>query len=564
MQDKGATPPPGRTLSEDVLGATFWNTLLLPLRVLVNLFTSVVYYQVLLRAEVGALLVLQNLANTLGIYIDLGIERTLPRFLSEVERSRGRSGVARLLRQALTAKAAILAPVVVCLLLLATPLARWQAARQRAAAAAEDALSERFTGEAQREAREKAASDRALAAELEARRYLFLGAVALLIAVGALHDVFMQSLNAFFRRREWNAITLLGNLLQPVLVATLVLLGFGIPGVLSGLLVTPLVCLGLSARATRRVVAALKAEPAGPAEPSKDLRPRFVRYAAFDYLVQLGTWLYDLPFLVLFAARSLRLEEVAVVGFAYKFAKDFLTYVYWPLIGLVTPVLARVRARDSETALRDAYASLVRILGLVLVPAGVGLCLLTPRLIAALYPKFVEASPLAVVFVAFVFLDMSLGVAQTTLMTLDRFRPLLLLRATALSSPLVLALALPRFGLMGAAWGMGLVRVLPPLLITLYASRALGLPFPLRFLGRLALASLAFALPLRLLLGSPPAAAATGPSVAALLPLVGYAFLGAAVFLLALKALGGLDPDDRRRLSELRLPVGRWLARLIG
>ena len=60
---------------------------------------------------------------------------------------------------------------------------------------------------------------------------------------GAFHDVFMQSLNAFFRRREWNAITLVGNLLQPVLVASAVLLGYGVTGVLFGLVVTPLLCL---------------------------------------------------------------------------------------------------------------------------------------------------------------------------------------------------------------------------------------------------------------------------------------------------------------------------------
>jgi O-antigen/teichoic acid export membrane protein len=560
--DREASPPPKRTLSEDVFGATLWNSLLLPLRVAVSLFTSVVYYQVLPRPEVGVILLLQNLANTLGLYIDLGIERTLPRFLPEVEEGRGRGGVGRILRHALTAKVAILLPVVASLFLLATPLARSLSERQRATAQAEQLRAERLSGEAQRQASDKAGADLALAGEVETRRYLFLGAVALLIACGALHDVFMQSLNAFFRRREWNAITLVGNLLQPVLVSTLVLLGFGIPGVLVGLVATPLVGLALSARAVRRMMGELRPTQ-GPQDLPADLRPRFVRFAATDYLFQLSTWLYDLPFLVLFAAQRLSFEALAVLGFSYKFAKDFLTYVYWPLIGLVTPVLARVRARGSDTALKDAYASLVRILGLVLIPAGVGLCLLTPHLVRALYPKFLEASPLAVVFVAFVFLDMLLGVAQTTLMTLERYRPLLILRATALCSPLVLAVTLERFGLVGAAWGMSFLRVLPPLLITLFAWRVLGLAFPLGFLGRVALASLAFALPLRYWLGPPPTAGVLAPQVLAVVPLLGYAALGALVFLLALKATGGLHPDDRRRLFELRLPFKDGLARLV-
>jgi hypothetical protein len=61
-----------------------------------------------------------------------------------------------------------------------------------------------------------------------------------------------------------------------------------------------------------------------------------------------------------------------------------------------------------------------------------------------------------------VFLDMLISVAQTALMTLERYRPLLL-RASALLSPLVLALGLAHFGLPGAAGSMGIARALPPL-----------------------------------------------------------------------------------------------------
>ena len=114
---------------------------------------------------------------------------------------------------------------------------------------------------------------------------------------------------------------------------------------------------------------------------------------------------------MLFAAGRLPLAQVAVLGFAYKYAKDFLIYAFWPLVGLVQPVLARVRARDSDEALRDAYQSLVRIVWLVLMPAGAGLLVLSPRLIAALYPRYAEASGLATLFVAFVFAETLLHVA---------------------------------------------------------------------------------------------------------------------------------------------------------
>jgi O-antigen/teichoic acid export membrane protein len=134
--------PPGRTLTENVVGATLWNTLLLPARAVVSLFTSVVYYSVLSRSDVGLIFLLQGLANTLGVYVDLGIERTLPRFLPEVDAARGRAGVSRLLGRALIAKLLVLLPVLLGLFVFSDELVRALAERQlsSAAPASADAL----------------------------------------------------------------------------------------------------------------------------------------------------------------------------------------------------------------------------------------------------------------------------------------------------------------------------------------------------------------------------------------------------------------------------------------
>jgi O-antigen/teichoic acid export membrane protein len=293
---------------------------------------------------------------------------------------------------------------------------------------------------------------------------------------------------------------------------------------------------------------------------------RFGRFAAFTWLIALTTWLYDLPFLVLFAAESLPLDQVAVLGFAYKYAKDFVIYAFWPLVGLVQPVLARIRARDSAEALRDAYRSLVRIAWLVLMPAGVGLVVLSPRLIAALYPRYAVGAPLASFFVACVFAEALLHVAPLVMMTAERYRAVLLSRLFGLLSVPALLLLMPRYGMAGAALAVGVVRLLPALFATLYTSRRMGLPLPLRFGGRVLLACAAFALPLFLLLGGGPGPAFDPRQPAqllALLPLFGLSLVGAAIFVLALRATGGLEPDDRRRLLALNLPAKALLSRLL-
>ena len=548
---------PARTLSEDVFGATLWNTLLLPARIVVSLLTSVVYYGVLSRSQIGVLFLLQNLANSLGVYADLGIERTLPRFLPEVEHAQGRSGVRRLLRRVLDVKLLVVAPVVVGLLVFAGPLAKRLAARQRGEAQA--ALQSADPG-----LQERARTDLALADLLESRSLLLLLAVAVLVVCGALHDVFMQTLASFFKRREWNLITLVGSLMQPLLVAAMVLLGLGVPGVLAGLVLTPLVGLFLSGRAARHTTQGLK--EVAPPHPLAPLLPRFARFSGFTWLIQLTTWLYDLPFLVLFAARTLSLGEVALLGFAYKFAKDFVIYVFWPLVGLVQPVLARIKARESEAAMADAYRSLVRIVWLVVLPAGVGLSLVTPPLLAALYPKYAEGAGLAVLFVAFVFADALLHVATLVMMTAERYRAVLLSRLLGLLSVPAILWLMPRYGMLGAALAVGVVRLLPALVTTGYVSLRMGLALPLRFGLRLVVACVAFAVPLAILLragtskGFDPA---LGPRLLSLLPLFGVALLGAALFLVALKATGGLEADDRRRLLELNLPAKKWLARIV-
>ena len=214
----------------------------------------------------------------------------------------------------------------------------------------------------------------------------------------------------------------------------------------------------------------------------------------------------------------------------------------------------------------DAYRSLVRIVWLVVLPAGVGLSLVTPPLLAALYPKYAEGAGLAVLFVAFVFADALLHVATLVMMTAERYRAILLSRLLGLLSVPAILWLMPRYGMLGAALAVGVVRLLPALVTTGYVSLRMGLALPLRFGLRLVVACVAFAVPLAILLragtskGFDPA---LGPRLLSLLPLIGVALLGAALFLVALKATGGLEADDRRRLLELNLPAKKWLARIV-
>src|SRR5258705_11705396 len=73
-------------------------------------------------AEYGVLALLTGLTATIGLYADLGIERSLPRFIPEVERREGRAGVARFLWRVIGLKLILVLLCIVGLQLFSAPL----------------------------------------------------------------------------------------------------------------------------------------------------------------------------------------------------------------------------------------------------------------------------------------------------------------------------------------------------------------------------------------------------------------------------------------------------------
>ena len=63
--------------------------------------------------------------------------------------------------------------------------------------------------------------------------------------------------------------------------------------------------------------------------------------------------------------------------------------------------------------------------------------------------------------------------------------------------------------------------------------------------------------------GTPAVSGGAITKVAALVPLVGVALLGAALYVAFLRALGGLHADERRRILALPLPLKDVLRRVL-
>jgi O-antigen/teichoic acid export membrane protein len=547
-------------LGQQVAQAMAWNTMLAPLKTVVELAANLIILNVLLLPQVGVLRLVTSAAGILGVWVDLGIDRSLPRFIPELEQQRGRAAVGRFM-------AWIFAVKVLLLLLFSAvflAFAGWFIETLLIGGIAD--LSDRFD----------AATRSALEQEITALTPWLIGAVLALVALGSFYDGLMAFLVSYFRQRAWNLITIAGDLIQPTLTATLVLAQWGIAGVLVAIVVTPVISVtlagwqvlnGLLERQARtsEPAAPLVAEPtpAPPAAPPPGgpLWRRFALYTGVSNVLNLSDMFVSWTFAI-FLLGNPALAALYSVGTAM--VRQALALLYRPLVGIQVPLFARVRGGDGS--LPEAYAAVGRILALIMLPGGVGLVLLAHELILVQYPQYAPAALVIYILTPCLFLETFLSSAQIVLQVYERYRLLLLSRApTLLALPLMLWAA-PRYGLVGAALSVGLGRVLFGLTAALLAQRVLPLRYSWRFFGRVALAALAMAgvvLLLRWALGLEHIGPGLGERLLAAGALVAVIAGGALSFVLALRLLGGIEPADRRWIAESRLPLRRWIVRVL-
>ncbi|NJN67736.1 MAG: hypothetical protein HC884_14010 [Chloroflexaceae bacterium] len=529
-----------------------WNTLLAPLKTVTELGATIVLLNILPLPHIGLLRLVSSAAASLGIWVDAGIDRSLPRFIPELEQHQGRAAVGRFMVAILAIKT---------LLLLLFGLVFWRFSPHFVAYLSRQVqnLPERF--ETAQSALQNILTD--LAPWL-------IATVLVLVILGNFYDGLMAYLIGYFRQRAWNLIGLIGSLMQPVLAALLVLLGKGVGGVLVAMVVTPVVSVALAGWQVVTNQHRQTAPPTSrPSPPSPECPPasrslpwwRFFVYTAMSNVLNLSDYVMSWYF----AAFLLHdLAQVALYTTGTAMVRQALALLYTPLVGIQVPLFTRVRGGDGR--LPDAYAAVGRILAAILIPGGAGLLLLSHDLILVQYPQYGGATLVIFVLTPCLFLESFLSSAQIILQVYERYWLLLLPRAlTLLVVPLLVWVA-PHYGLVGVALAIGGGRVIIGLVTALVAQGAFSLRYSWGFFGRVALAALGMTgvvLAVKHLAGIGDIGPTLGARLVAAGVLLVIAAVGALSFGLLLRLLGGLEPEDRQRLLESRLPFRRWLVRIV-
>ncbi len=523
------------SLRTRVSKAMFWNTVLFPVKTGIRLLANLIVANVLRISGYGIYRSLVIAAATISLYTDLGLEPTLPKFLPEVEHRFGRSGVRLFMTWFLGLKLFLL-------LLVVTALQIWTP------------LVVSFFN----------------LPESSAWLIIVLGA---LILLGSFSNIMIQVLFAFFKQKAYNLLDIVTMVVQPILTAVFVLVGFGVAGALVSLLATTVLVLGLqiwqALRAGREV--AVSTQPVR-ARDLLGLVPRFWPFAMLNYLISVSRTLYESNVAVLILAGLGDTVGVGSLGLADSFVGESIRFLVAPLSGVQMPLFARLYARDDKTTLQTAYSSFTRLLALALIPTGMGLILFSRGLIQMMYlNEFSGAAAVAIVLIVGNFLDPLLGsLPHTILMAFERYRPVIVARLLILGALPLLFLLVPRYGAMGAAVAMTAARLAGAAVLLGYASRGMGLRFPWSFLRRVLAATAAFTAVLlpALWLGSWGLFDTALPAnvvqrIVGLLILAGLMLLAVVIFLVVFKRLGGLEEEDRARLSELSFPLKRWILRWV-
>jgi O-antigen/teichoic acid export membrane protein len=536
------------SLSSQVSRAVIWNTLFMPLRIVAEVVATLLKLTFLSPASYGLLTLINATNNALGTWIDLGTGRALPKYIPETLATGGPRAMRRLVLVVLGVQATLLTCIAIGFI----------------------ALRDTYLGDL----RTKILRVDDLAAQ--ARLLAFVGdhggliivAVLAMLLMGIGYDVLMAYLSSFFKQKAWNGIALTANLLLPLLTSVAIVANWDVAGVLLAGVLAPTIATSL---VTWQVIRHWNTElqtsdvplpPDATQQGRFGLPPGFIRYCAVTFLMTATDFLASAEFVVFFVET---LVAAAIIKAGVSIVKMMLSYLYTPIVGVQVPLFTRVRAGEGGT-LNGAYQSIVRLQVLLFVPGGVGLMLLAQPIFAALFPKYVTAAELVWVLVPCLFLESLLITAHNALSVYEKLHTIVISRVlTLISVPLVLLLT-PVFGPIGAALAFGIARVIAGLWVTLSGVRLLGLRWPWRFTLRVLLASGVMALPvfgLTLLMPIISEQAELLVRLREALLLAGVASIGAACFVAVLRLTGGLDPLDREQLAKTKLPLKKWVLRIL-
>ncbi|MEI6046421.1 MAG: oligosaccharide flippase family protein [Chloroflexota bacterium] len=518
--------------------ALFWNVFFLPLKAGLQLFVTLVIVKTFPLEAYAVLAAVTAVLSTLGLYVDLGIERALPRFVSEIEQKQGRAALRLFITRITLIKLAVLTVVVLIITVAAEPIISWMGS----------------WGD---------------------QGHIYLALISMLLVLGALYDICTQILYSFFKQKVTNLLDIVVTVLNPLLTLLLVgPLGLRVYGVVLALLITTVISVGIAGwqawLASKDLEVKLKTPKPNPAPsatdtgviPRESLLKRFIRYAALMYFFNISAWFYDASFAMLVFTFYREIVTVALIRLIYNFIKTLLKNLLSPFVGVQTPLFSSIHAEGHTPKLHTAYASISKLQIFILVPSSIGAIILARNILELLFARksadavlpvtLLEPATWATILtIIFTFAEALISLPMVILMVYERYRAVILARTLPLlAGPLLILTAALHWNVVVAVTIMGLMAVSSRVMAMVSLQRTLGLYYPVKFLLKVSKAALAFGIPLQILVLFLPI---NWPIT------LGIAGTGVIIFYAVFKGLGGFDLEDKNRLQTLKMPLRKYI-----
>lgn len=331
---------------------------------------------------------------------------------------------------------------------------------------------------------------------------LALTLAAIAVLPGVMERLFLAAAKGTQEFRSLSQASLAGNLSYAVLAISAVSLGLGLYALLLIAMARRILTLALigwrlpshySVRDSLYLAADDGRLTCRLASISPEVRRRLLRYCRdISLILIIDTVLYDrseLYFLRRFATDA----DIAFYSQAFDLAVKAMAI---PAVfsGVLLPTFSSLTGQEDRERFDTLHASSYRVLALVSMPIGLGGAAIAPAFVLLYGLDFQPMSPVLTILLVGNVVGAIATLSSTILHSIEQQSFIVRLGFLVALLNIVLDLLLiPSYGAVGAAFANSSSQLIAGLGVIAYSTRRLNLDFPLRSLGRIALAALSAA-----------------------------------------------------------------------
>jgi O-antigen/teichoic acid export membrane protein len=510
-------PKEGESLAKKTTRSVFWNVVLLPLQYVLPFLSTIIVIPALGTTLYGQLATLTAVATTVSTYTDLGVSKSLPKFVAEVEDRFGQQGW----QDFVLSLGVIRILITALFLILINASSNWFISFFK----------------------------------MPTQGDLYVRLVSVWIIFQAISSILSMVLVARFRHREMNLVTVISSVVEPLLVAGTVLLGGGLLGVLAASIFVEALRGGAMLYGLRGELS-LRSLRFFPFSRQAPLARRFAVYSAFSYLIVImQRYFFSLPFMILLMGYFGLQDRIGYLALANKVSSLVVGVTNLPLSYTIAPLLGATFADPDYRRLRKAYLLINRFNQFISAAPSIAVMFVANGLVLLFFgQQYLPAVPSLRLLLGLFAAGGLVAYGSSVLQTYEKYGGVVISSLLGLGAMLLLAVVTPsalRESRVAIAVGGGYcVFQISSMLL---GHRAFGLAYPVRHLAKV----LAACLPMLLYLAFRQS---IGTSLWALL---GYVVYSGLAFIGVFRLLGGLEQEEREALHKLDFPLKGVVLRLL-